>query len=284
MDRLPVEVLTRILAPVYLRDKFVMMRVSRRFEAACRFLVAEQRVLVILRTCYTRQPPNMAHTLMMDRVGLPSLQQMRLSLAQMKCLTSVTVSWQVAGTKDVAEESGRVFAANAAHLQTLRFVDDDMELKPRFASCKWLLEIPFPELRVMSGCRVQDLAFLVEHSPLLREIATRLDKYSLSLANPLSRLANLEVVEFKVNGYDSPSHLVMLLLRGSSRYKLQRITVATDDFCGWTSAVVQEVQRINEETGRQLQLLDKKAANDDSSSDSDDDDSDYDASYPLWMP
>ena len=262
MDDLPIEVLRWMLSLLDLKTKFVLMRVSRRFEAACRSLVAEQRVLEV----NPRRHP-MYFWNSVTRITAPcrdeSRPQMWLSLAKMKMLTDVEVNGDCHFARGVAEAMAGALAASAGHLQMLQFTDLRYRPVVLDASHTWLREIPFPKLRVMRKCREEDVAFLVQHSPLLQHISVDIRKTSLTDVKSLSQLTQLEVVEFHLRDYDAANRLAMLLLRGSSRQKLQRIIATTGVYADWTEAVEREVQLINQKTGQRL-FLRMKVYQDDS--------------------
>ena len=55
MDDLPDEWFTQILDHVPIREIYVLMRVSKRWAAACRFIVRTRRSLFIIEICYYRK-------------------------------------------------------------------------------------------------------------------------------------------------------------------------------------------------------------------------------------
>ena len=184
MDHLPLVVLRQILSHVRLKDRFIMMRVSRSFKAACRWLLADQQLLEIHkahhRSC--RRDDMRSQLFLRDTLSADFLSRLSLSLKRMTSLRKLKFC---SHSLVFAEAVTGVLEANAAHLQKLWFTSNTVGRHARID----LRGIALPSLRVLSGCHAQDLASLAGNSPLLRDISVHEGRVSRDDMHSLARLA-----------------------------------------------------------------------------------------------
>ena len=220
MDQLPFEVLRHILSFTDLRDRFLLMRVSRLFQAACRSLVAGQRTLFLRFSGYGKHVRMAGQTLSLPLLSSDATSRLWKSWLSASSLVSLTICNHFVKGHELVVSA--VVAANAAHLHELRILNENYWNISRL-DC--LHQVSLPQLRVVTGCHAQDVDFLVTHSPLLQEVSV-CDTVSPRDMESLARLTHLK--SFQMRGHDSyydAEAAMWTLLEGASRHVLERICI-----------------------------------------------------------
>ena len=260
MDRLPLHVLRMILYHVDMKDKFLLMRVSRSFESACRSLISSQRTLDLRSDSHLLRSKVLQVYPRRSTVFFPSSSseldaRLWLSLSRMKSLTEVSVSYDLVYQLDAPASA--IITANAAHLQELIFCDVIFvdESRPSLGEC--LQGIPLPKLRSVNNCFASDVEFLVNGSPLLRRFTISRGILTQEKMDCLSRLANLLFFETDVDLFQEPTDAILTLLRGASRFQLRDLLfLSSEDDVGYDrEAIEEELDSIERVTGRAPVLL-----------------------------
>ena len=249
MDQLPLEVLRHILSLTDLRDKLLLMRVNRAFQAACRSLVAGQRTLVLYIVDGVTPVRKARQTLSLPLLSSDATSCLWISLQRTSSLVSLTICNQFVGGHEAAVTA--VVAANAAHLRELRFTDEMNCPMDRHHRLACLHQVPLPQLRVMTGCREADVDFLVTHSPLLQEISVCDTVFSPRDMESLARLEHLQSFQMRVcDLFDNVGPALLTLLRGASRFALRDIYIQGMVFDFDEEGVARELDSIQQVTGR----------------------------------
>ena len=213
MDKLPVEMLRSVVQFADVRDKFSLMRVSRKWEAACRSVIAEQRKLLVYRDRLSKPSTTV---LCVKYLSDEQAKQMWHSLLQMTRLLLIDLSPGVKPEAGAAE----LIKRNAANLRVISF-----KFSHHSEDWQWLGRVPFPQLEVVTRCQASDLRFLVQHSPRLREVDLVLSQVGDEVLQLLAQLHHLQVLTITCSDSCITRHGILSLLRGNSRASLVRVDV-----------------------------------------------------------
>ena len=258
MDRLPLQVLLRILDVLPLRDKFLQMRVCRRFEKCCRFLIRSQRGLV----AWQQQEGFRANT---DSLQLPSFVNVNVdsgvfrSWSAMHQLTVVFIRLRPQGQQMRSEEAlliSHLITVNARHLKLFCCHKEDT-LVPRPTSLTCLRLLALPSLRIVA-CAREDVGHLVKYSLNLQVVHVGCGDRVNEVLCLLASLKRLREVHLHGRMAQLSSHAILALLKGGSRLTLSSVTFyqKTRLFGEGLASVAQEERLIAKVTGRRILLQD----------------------------
>ena len=248
MEELPLNVVQEILSHVDLREKFLLMSVSHAFEAACRSLVAGQRILVTCEADSEGHLRDKKHALFLPHeLSEDLVSRFWLSLRCMQRLTSLTICVVFVFGHEAAVDA--IIAANASHLRELRFTDDVDRPTNRPDSLTFLHQVSLPKLRVIDGCRSTDAKQLVANCPLLQEVSIRDRVFARFHSETLVLLSHLQVITIRVPVFWDTDGL-LTLMRGASRPVLREIQVTGIILTFDQQLVDQELELIEGETAR----------------------------------
>ena len=213
MDSLPLEMLRSVVRFADVRDKFLLMAVSRKWETACRSLISEQRNLFVYRDRLSKPSPT---ALCVKCISEAQMRRMWKSLQQMKNLLQLSTSPGI----EPGEGALELIKVNAAHLRVI-----SVNWPLHSYSWRWLVRVPFPQLEVITRCATDDLRFLVQNSPFLREVDLEPSHLDDVVLHHLSLLSHLQVLTIRCNESRITKAGILLLLRGNSRASLIRVDV-----------------------------------------------------------